>query len=309
MFVASAFPAGGATARRVAAVSTPPAPRVDLRVAHTGAATIAPGSDSVWTTTVTNDGPAPAVEVTVSRFFAGPLTLVSASAPPSFSCVTAAVTANRTAIECNGGTIAVGESVTFTFTGRASLAPAGTPVSASASASSPLPDPVPTNNHAAAFGVIGVGADVRISKTAPRRGTFEIVVTNDGPATALGVVMTDQLPWQTTDVQSFTQIGGPPFTCTPFPSSGEPTSITCTATSLDPGASATFAVLVDIPPGSVLPIRNQASLSATNDANGSNNTAAASMDPALTIPTLSPSLLVLLAAALSAVAMTIVRRV
>lgn len=306
-FAATPIGAPGTSTRVVTSLSTPPAPRSDLRVTHSGPATISPGARATWTTTITNDGPAAAPEVSMSARFNGPLTSVSASSVPSFFCG-ARTTTTGTHIVCDRGTIAAGTSVTFSFTGLASVAPAGTLVSTYASASSALIDPVPSNNSADANGVISAGADVRVTKTAPKRGTFEVVVTNDGPESATNVRLVDHLPWETTTFVSLTQLTGPTFNCITYSAGGEEREAQCSASSLEAGASAVFSVVVDIPPGSVLPIRNQAFVSASNDASPANNGATALMDPAQTIPTVSPSVLLLLAVALPAVAMLIMRR-
>jgi uncharacterized repeat protein (TIGR01451 family) len=123
-----------------------------------------------------------------------------------------------------------------------------------------------------------------ISSTASAGGQaiFSMQVTNNGPSAASSVVITDDVPANTT-FQSFDQLGGPTFTCT-SPNVGETGSTSCTIASLGRGETAFFLASYQIDAvanGTV--ISNTATVtSGTTDppnANGEdNNTSTATVD-------------------------------
>jgi uncharacterized repeat protein (TIGR01451 family) len=91
-------------------------------------------------------------------------------------------------------------------------------------------------------------ADLSIRKTispfseqvpAGSSSTFEISVANNGPDTALSVVLTDVVPANTTFV-AFNQLSGPIFSCPTNPSPGGTGTVTCSVSSLPAGSSASF---------------------------------------------------------------------
>jgi uncharacterized repeat protein (TIGR01451 family) len=119
------------------------------------------------------------------------------------------------------------------------------------------------------------GADLAITKTDspdPVKGgqnlTYTIVVTNNGPSTATGVTMTDQLPKNAGFASATTTKG----TCSAKPSRA---LVTCALGDLVSGASATVTIVVKSPAKGT--ITNTASVTATSptDPNPGNNTATA----------------------------------
>jgi uncharacterized repeat protein (TIGR01451 family) len=119
------------------------------------------------------------------------------------------------------------------------------------------------------------GADLAITKTDspdPVKGgqnlTYTIVVTNNGPSTATGVTMTDQLPKNAGFASAATTKG----TCSAKPSRA---LVTCALGDLVSGASATVTIVVKSPAKGT--ITNTASVTATSptDSNPGNNTATA----------------------------------
>jgi uncharacterized repeat protein (TIGR01451 family) len=119
------------------------------------------------------------------------------------------------------------------------------------------------------------GADLAITKTDspdPVKGgqnlTYTIVVTNNGPSTATGVTMTDQLPKNAGFASAATTNG----TCSAKPSRA---LVTCALGDLVSGASATVTIVVKSPAKGT--ITNTASVTATSptDPNPGNNTATA----------------------------------
>ncbi|MDQ6653292.1 MAG: HYR domain-containing protein, partial [Acidobacteriota bacterium] len=128
-------------------------------------------------------------------------------------------------------------------------------------------------------------ADLSVSKSvsvaneqvaAGSSGSFQIYVRNNGPDAAQNVVLTDDVPANTTFV-AMTQTDGPAFTCT-TPSAGGTGTITCTIASLARGDSATFdfayTVVAGTPAGTI--ITNTATVSsATEDPNTNDNSSTA----------------------------------
>jgi uncharacterized repeat protein (TIGR01451 family) len=118
-------------------------------------------------------------------------------------------------------------------------------------------------------------ADLAITKTDspdPVRGgqnlTYTIVVTNNGPSTATGVTMTDQLPKNAGYASATTTKGS----CNAKPSKAV---VTCALGDMASGTSATITIVVKSPTKGT--ITNTASVTATSppDPNPSNNTATA----------------------------------
>jgi uncharacterized repeat protein (TIGR01451 family) len=140
--------------------------------------------------------------------------------------------------------------------------------------------------------------DLSITKTPqpPQYGTglpltWTIVVTNSSATPATAVSVTDVLPAGTTFTGS-----------TPAGACTGTTTITCTAATLNGGASVTFTITVTLPstPG---PVTNTATVSsATTDADLTNNTASSTITviPAANIPAISPLALLMLCIALAA---------
>jgi uncharacterized repeat protein (TIGR01451 family) len=145
-----------------------------------------------------------------------------------------------------------------------------------------------------------VPADLSVTKSGPAtiaansNITYTVTVTNNGPADATSVQLTDALPPGTTFV-SENQTSGPSFTCA-NPSVGGTGSVSCTLATLTNGASASFTIVFkvgsNVPVGST--ITNVASVSSvTSDSNLANNTSSSSASS--TVPaTPAPSSLLLM---------------
>src|SRR5262249_49186897 len=132
-----------------------------------------------------------------------------------------------------------GASATFVATGTVSPGAIGT-LANTASVTPPAgtTDPTPDDETATDTTTISQSADVQVTKarspamvTAGNPATFTIVVSNAGPSTATGVVITDPPPAGL----AFGTITG---ACAAFP---------CTVPSLAPGASAIITATVSVP--------------------------------------------------------------
>jgi uncharacterized repeat protein (TIGR01451 family) len=132
-------------------------------------------------------------------------------------------------------------------------------------------------------------ADLSLTKTASAGPvlpgndiTYTITVANAGPDAAQAVAMTDDVPLNTTFV-SDAQTSGSPFTLT-NPAVGGTGTITGTIATLANGASATFTVVVEVPPTApdATIITNTADVfsTVTSDPNLANNTQTVTTDVA-----------------------------
>jgi len=197
----------------------------------------------------------------------------------------------------------VSATATFTLVVKVNAAtPVGTTITNTASVSSAASDPNAASNSATTTTLVAANvSDLSITKSAsPSQPayrlnvdvTFTITVTNGGPNVANSVTVTDTLPANMTFVSATPSQG----TC-----SGTST-VTCSVGTMASGATATITIIAHT--ASVGPATNTATVSSTSsDPNPANNTAVLTLAIVVDIPTLSPLLLALLAAAFAAVAL------
>jgi len=211
--------AASATANVIVAGAT----QADLAV--TSAASPNPvlgGNNVTFTEVVTNNGPA-----TVSASFTdavptginGNTTFVSLVPPAGWSCTTPAAGATGT-ITCTDATFAPGGTATFPIVVQASATnPPGTVITNTANIGPTASDPYLANNTATSMTTVtsATQADVSIVKTASPEPvdqntnlTYTLEVTNNGPAVAQGVAVSDPLPSAVT----FTNVSATQGTCT-----------------------------------------------------------------------------------------------
>lgn len=261
-----------------AAGTTVPSNDADVGVQKTGPDAAPAGADVAYTITVTNAGPNNAQNVELDDTLPGTMTFVSMTqdSGPTFNC------SGTTTVICTIGTLPVGLAATFTLTVNipANTSP-GTTFTNTASVKSDI-DPFSDNDSSSAFLTVS-NAELAVTKSGPATATagqtipYTITATNNGPDTAVNVLLTDILPAGTT-LSSFIQNTGPTFGCSaPLP--GNSGTITCTINSMGSGASATFSLVLNIdttfPDGGTL--TNTANFSSDNgDSNPNNNTSSTS---------------------------------
>src|SRR5204862_281693 len=155
-------------------------------------------------------------------------------------------------VSCSLATMSPGASAQFSLVLKVTGGP-GTTITNTATVTSTSGDSNPANNSATSA-VQVAAADISIVKTGPvgpvtvgTTATYTITVTNDGPAAALTVAMTDVLPANTT-FASLTQNTGPAFTCT-APAVGSAGTVNCTLASMSASASAQFTLVVNVTGG------------------------------------------------------------
>lgn len=241
------------------------------------------GESILYTQTVTNNGVIPAANVTVT-FPTPPNTTYSyIDFPAGWTCSTSPLPGTPTpgsagTITCTKPTLAVGETASFPLTVSVNSATAnGTVINYTATVSTTTTDSIPANNTSSASTLVGAAtsADVAIVKTPsanPVRTAdtllYNLRVTNNGPATATNVTVTDVIPANLTWVSTITSKGGP---CTY--TSGTRT-VSCPVGTLTNGqvANITIRVTVDAS-ASGLTITNTGTVAATQtDPVPSNNT-------------------------------------
>jgi uncharacterized repeat protein (TIGR01451 family) len=179
--------------REVVAVAAPPATISDLAVSTTVSnATPLVGDRVTFTVTARNNGPAAATNVVVTDQLPSGLTFVAAAVP--LSTVYVPATGVWTV-----GTLAANATATLLITATVQ---ASSPATNTASISAVgVSDPTPANNTASVTVTPTQQADIAVEKTAstptPVIGSnviFTLKATNNGPAAATNVQVTDLLP-------------------------------------------------------------------------------------------------------------------
>jgi uncharacterized repeat protein (TIGR01451 family) len=229
------------------------------------------GSDLTYTFQLRNLGPNAAPNASVTDVLPPGTTFVSAAPPAGWSCVTPAVGSAGT-VRCSSPSFPILTTVTFTVVVRvASTVANGTILTNSVSATSGNTDTNTSNNTLSMTTTVAspaANADLAVTKAntpdpvpAGHDLTYTIVVTNNGPATALVVTLTDAVPTNTT-FRSVSTPGG--WSCT-TPAVGGTGSVSCTLASLPSGqlSAATLRVRVDAGATAGSTITNSASVSST----------------------------------------------
>jgi uncharacterized repeat protein (TIGR01451 family) len=253
---------------------------------------VTPGNNFEFTLRVTNQGPSDAANVVVTDTLPPLLMFVSSVEGCTNGGSGQIVTCPTIA------TLPAGSSATFTLVVQLHSdyltigVGNGSDLQNTAQVTSSTTDPIPANNTSnTATPVIGAASsDVSIVKsvvelTVTPGGTltYRLVVTNNGPSTALGVQVTDTLPAQVAFVSSpsFCNASGATVTCPPIGS-------------LAVGATATFDIIVRLDPtyssdGSDV-VNTATVASTTPDPDGANNNDDASLATLVSDPSADVSI-------------------
>jgi len=252
--------------------------QADLAVSKTGPASVPANSQFSYTISVTNQGPSTAVSVAVTDSLPANVTFVSATGGGTTN-------ASLTNVFWSVPSLASGTATNFGLTVQAP--PTGV-ISNRVMVGSVTADSNLGNNY---FGpvlttVIGQ-ADLAVSKSGPAtvnansQFSYTISVTNQGPSTAVSVVVTDSLPANVT----FVSVTGGGTTDASL------TNVFWTVSSLASGAATNFGLTVQAPASGV--ISNWVVTgSATADSNLGNNSAGpvlTTVNVFLPVPTLTKS--------------------
>jgi uncharacterized repeat protein (TIGR01451 family) len=179
----------------------------DLWITKSGSpSTVNAGAQLTYLLTIGNNGPSTATNVFIDDILPSSVAFVSATFD------TATVTDQPCArggdvVTCNIGTLGVSETATATIV---VVPQQGGTVVNSAQVTGAETDSNTGNNSAVASNTITLLADLSIVKTAPSGGgivgqimTYELVVTNNGPSPATGVVVEDPLTGNRLDEMDF----------------------------------------------------------------------------------------------------------
>ena len=240
------------------------------------------GANLTYTLSVTNHGPSPATNVIVRDLLPAGVSVVSVSSNhPGATCQAGEPGNAAKPSVCTFDTMADGASRTMTIV--VTVLPETTGILHNdASVSSETHDPDNSNNVEGESTTIESQADLSVTKSdnpdpavAGSGLTYEVVVTNGGPSTAVGVTLTDSLPAEVTYTGSTISNGTGTCALLPMP----PNTLSCDLNDLDPGEWVKVViettVNADVPDSTA--IVNSASVgSATADPNLANNSAAAS---------------------------------
>ena len=211
---------------------------------------VSAGSDLTYTITVTNHGPADALQMALTDPVPTDTTFVSVVLPTGWSRTDAVPVGGTGTLDFSDGTLPDGKSVTFTLVVQVDPGtPGGTVITNVATATSPTaPNPATgttTNTVASAALVVSkVGQPNPV--TAGSDLTYTITVTNNGPADALQMAMTDPVPTDTTFVSVVLPTGWSRTDAVPVGGTG---TLDFSDGTLPDGKSVTFTLVVQVDPG------------------------------------------------------------
>ncbi|WP_161809060.1 SdrD B-like domain-containing protein [Stenotrophomonas humi] len=222
------------------------------------------GAEVTYTISIFNAGPSASTNFNVTDSLPSGVTYVANSAQSSDPSWTFN-NQNGT----YGGTLAVGQTVTYTFKGKVNAA-SGSLVNTATVTAVGTPDPNPGNNDDNATVQVAAGADLSVGKTATPTPalpgetiTFTVTVTNNGPSPAEGVTMNDPLPGGFL-IESVNAASG--WTCNTINAATEVDCALPSPATLAVGASATFTIVARVPltgPGSSGNVSNTATVTGT----------------------------------------------
>ncbi len=204
---------------------------------------VSPSESYTYTAVATNNGPNTAANITVTIPVPAGTGFQSLTPPVGWSCSTPAVGASGN-ITCTIASLASGASATFSPVVQVSPGTAsGTSLSSTATIATTTTDSIASNNSATATNLVtsSTNADVAIVKTdSPdpvgqgQLITYRMSVTNNGPATATNVSVSDTLVASLTFVSSSASQGSCAGTST----------INCSLGTMPVGTSAIVTVVV-----------------------------------------------------------------
>ena len=239
---------------------------------------LAAGKPGTCTIFVDNHGPSFARSVTLTDVMLSDGTFsVSNIVASQGSCGAVAPVTGGQRFVCNLGTLANASPST---PGRATVtyevsATEAMDINNLATVTSDTPDPIASNNKATESINVSAVTDLEIDKTGPSsvtaglNATYTISITNNGPSTATGVKIYDNVP-AGTEVVSVSGSNG--ATCNAGVAGDALRPTVCSFGNLAPGASRTMTVEIHVLPGTRGPLNNDARVvSTTFDDDLSNN--------------------------------------
>lgn len=238
----------------------------DLAITKTSDTEVVAGTNQDYVIEVTNSGLSDADNVLVTDVLPAGLSFVSDSLG---ACTPLGATGSS--VECALGTIAAGDTVSFTFTVYVDDA-AGAQATNNVVVDSDSADPDPDNNIDTDVTDVSFDAELRLEKTAApdpatpgEDVTWTLTVTNDGPSIAVNTVVTDPLPSGASFVSASAG-------CSYDAAAGPAGVVSCSEGSLASGASITYDIVATVDESFTGPMVNTASVTSdTPDSDPTNN--------------------------------------
>jgi uncharacterized repeat protein (TIGR01451 family) len=257
--------------------------QADLGITKTGTPNpVLAGNNITYTIVVTNNGPATSSNVTMTDTLPANTTVVSIT-PPSTPTGWTCPAASGGTQTCTNSSLAASTTSTFTLVLNVTsgTAPKTAITNSAAISSSSTTDPNSANNSASTTAYVAspTQADVGILKTASPEPvdqgtnlTYTLQVTNNGPAVATGVTVTDVLPGQVT--YSSVSIPSSQGSCT---YTSATTTVSCTLNNMNVGALVIITINVSAATfSSSTTSSNTATVTSTTvDPNSTNNSSTA----------------------------------
>jgi uncharacterized repeat protein (TIGR01451 family) len=257
--------------------------QADLGITKTGTPNpVLAGNNITYTIVVTNNGPATSSNVTMTDTLPANTTVVSIT-PPSTPTGWTCPAASGGSQTCTNSSLGASTTSTFTLVLNviAGTAPKTAITNSAAISSSSTSDPNSANNSASTTSYVAspTQADVAILKTASPEPvdqgtnlTYTLQVTNNGPAVATGVTVTDILPGEVT--YSSVSIPSSQGTCS---YTSATTTVSCTLNNMNVGALVIITINVNAATfSSSTTSSNTATVTSTTvDPNSTNNSSTA----------------------------------
>jgi uncharacterized repeat protein (TIGR01451 family) len=228
-------------ANNTASATETPQAQADLAIIKTdGAASVVPGTSDTYTIVVSNPGPSAVTGASLSDPLPAGVIGATWAATGFTGGGSVAGPASGSGALATTVDLPVNASVTFTFTTTINPSATGS-ISNTVTVSPPAgtTDPNPGNNSATDSDTLTPQADLSITKTdgvvsvVPGGGTtYNIMVTNNGPSTAVGATVTDLFPAAIT-AANWTAVAsaGSAWPCPPASATSSPRSPCCPAAS------------------------------------------------------------------------------
>ncbi len=207
------------------------------------------GNNLTYIQTVSNNGPAAAVNAQLLEATPVNTTYQSVLVPAGWTCTTPAVGSTGN-VTCTNPSMAAGTAVNIYVTVNVNAATAtGTTITAISTVSSTTSDPTNANNSTTTTTTANADVDLVVANSgapspvaAGANITYTQSVTNRGPSNAATVQFTQNVPNNSTFVSSTTPAG---WACIK-PAVGGTGAITCTIATLAPSTVTNFTVVIKV---------------------------------------------------------------
>ena len=246
----------------------------------TSTPTVVLGDTASWSVGVSNAGPSPAANATVTLSFNNVVT-PNVTAAAGFTCGAPVQTATTTTVTCTAATLAAGANGTFTVTVPVTAGLGNGTLTLTSTVATATADTAGGNDTASASVAVSTSTDLSTTvsanaATALPGGTaaWTVNVANAGPSPANSATTT--LTLNALVIPTVTAPAG--WTCAAPTQTATTTSVVCSAASLASGASGSFGVSITVPVAYTGTLTLTSTVAtATAETSTANNTASASV--------------------------------